>query len=111
MKHSIWGGDGDDQIEVGPAGGLAYGGSGHDRFIGGVGNDTFYGGVGNDYAFGDDGDDLLYGEDGEDMLEGGLGLDAATAARMPTFSSRARMARRFPRSSTAVPGSTRSGSN
>ncbi len=75
LRSTIWGGDGNDRIFVGPGGALAYGGSGNDQMTGGIGNDTFYGGAGNDDLIGDEGDDILYGEDGEDVLFGGLGLD------------------------------------
>ena len=66
---SIFGGDGDDTIQV--SGGLLT----RHYLYGGPGNDRLRAGAGDDLLFGGDGDDLLVGKGGRDMLVGGLGED------------------------------------
>lgn len=103
MMSQIYGGDGNDTIDVditgddrlyGEAGDdTIYAGAGIDRVYGDIGedtiygedgndllygmddNDTVYGGAGNDRIGGGDGSDLLYGETGSDLIEGGHGND------------------------------------
>ena len=72
------GGDGDDVLYGGPAGGddEMYGGNGDDRIFGGKGNDMLTGGEGNDYLKGGPGEDTFI-IDGDDMdvLYGGTEKD------------------------------------
>ena len=72
------GGDGDDVLYGGPAGGddRMYGDNGDDRIFGGRGNDTLTGGEGNDVLKGGPGEDTLI-IDGNDMdvLYGGPDRD------------------------------------
>ena len=72
------GGDGDDVLYGGPAGGddEMYGGNGDDRIFGGKGNDILTGGEGNDYLKGGPGEDTFI-VDGDDMdvLYGGTEKD------------------------------------
>ena len=68
------GGDGDDVLYGGPAGGddMMYGGDGDDRIFGGRGNDTLTGGEGNDRLRGGPGEDTLIADgDHMDVLHGG----------------------------------------
>ena len=69
------GGDGDDVLYGGPAGGddMMYGDDGDDRIFGGRGNDTLTGGEGNDTLKGGPGEDTLIADGNEmDVLNGGL---------------------------------------
>ena len=72
------GGDGDDVLYGGPAGGddMMYGGNGDDRIFGGKGNDILTGGEGNDVLKGGPGEDTFV-VDGDDMdvLYGGTEQD------------------------------------
>jgi Ca2+-binding RTX toxin-like protein len=72
------GGDGDDVLYGGPAGGddMMYGGNGDDRIFGGKGNDILTGGEGNDVLKGGPGEDTFV-VDGDDMdvLYGGTEKD------------------------------------
>ena len=72
------GGDGDDVLYGGPAGGddEMYGGNGDDRIFGGKGNDILTGGEGSDYLKGGPGEDTFI-IDGDDMdvLYGGTEKD------------------------------------
>ena len=72
------GGDGDDVLYGGPAGGddEMYGGNGDDRIFGGKGNDILTGGEGNDVLKGGPGEDTFI-VDGDDMdvLYGGTEKD------------------------------------
>ncbi len=68
------GGDGDDVLYGGPAGGddMMYGGNGDDRVFGGRGDDTLTGGEGNDVLKGGPGEDTLIADGNEmDVLNGG----------------------------------------
>ena len=72
------GGDGDDVLYGGPAGGddEMYGGNGDDRIFGGKGNDIMTGGEGNDYLKGGPGEDTLVADgDAMDVLYGGTEKD------------------------------------
>ncbi|HQS98768.1 MAG: hypothetical protein B7Y26_05395 [Hydrogenophilales bacterium 16-64-46] len=80
-------------LQLDDAGGMVYGGAGHDVLYGGAGsdtlsghmgndtlegqggNDTLNGGQGDDALNGGDGDDQLFGGEGRDVLDGGLGSD------------------------------------
>ena len=68
------GGDGDDVLYGGPAGGddEMYGDNGDDRIFGGRGNDILTGGEGNDRLRGGPGEDILIADgDHMDVLHGG----------------------------------------
>ncbi|MEM7062639.1 MAG: calcium-binding protein [Cyanobacteria bacterium P01_B01_bin.77] len=65
---SLFGDQGDDNVQAG---------AGNDLACGGQGNDTVRGGTGNDFVCGDDGADEVYGEDGDDTVDGGDGNDSA----------------------------------
>ncbi|MBF0460789.1 MAG: hypothetical protein HQL87_05275, partial [Magnetococcales bacterium] len=90
------GGDGDDTILLGMAGGTADGGAGNDtltalalssapvilrggdgddKLTGAEGADFLYGGAGNDTLVGNGGNDWLEGGDGADVMMGGVGAD------------------------------------
>ena len=72
------GGDGDDVLYGGPAGGddMMYGGNGDDRVFGGRGNDILTGGAGNDVLKGGPGEDTLIADgDDLDVLFGGTEQD------------------------------------
>ncbi|HEY0131273.1 MAG TPA: calcium-binding protein, partial [Allosphingosinicella sp.] len=93
--NGIYGGDGDDRIDLtgagyGPSaygeagddyiiGGNSYerldGGEGNDRIEGNYGYDNLYGGAGNDIIDGGSFDDNLYGEAGNDTLYGAGDVD------------------------------------
>jgi Ca2+-binding RTX toxin-like protein len=88
----IEGGDGDDQIVIGPETreNMAFipefvpviqileliGGNGNDTLIGGDANDILQGGPGNDELAGGDGNDQLDGGPGNDTIRGNDGADA-----------------------------------
>lgn len=99
---TIYGGDGDDYIEVSPTmetgvdgyALVADGGAGHDRIIGsdqrdrlfgGSGNDTIYGQGGNDVIFGGAGNDRLYGVSGRNALFGEGGNDTLYAGTSTNY--------------------------
>lgn len=63
---TLYGTNGDDQID---------GTSANDNLYGGAGNDILNGGSGNDHLYGGDGRDFLYGGPGADVLSGGRGSD------------------------------------
>lgn len=63
---TVYGGDGNDQLN---------GSAGDDSFYGGDGNDTLAGEAGDDALFGGTGDDDLDGDAGNDTLDGGAGND------------------------------------
>lgn len=78
------GGSGEDTIEGGLAGDIAFGGNGNDLmngnegddyYTGGNGNDTINGGLGGDRAGGGADSDSLVGGAGNDTLSGELGND------------------------------------
>ena len=71
----LWGGEGDDILIAGTAGGYLDGGDGNDILIGGIGSDILIGGKGADELDGGDGDDILEGGEGRDLIKGGLGRD------------------------------------
>lgn len=72
---NIDGGDGDDRLYSGSAGGAVFGGAGNDTIIGRGANDLMYGGDGNDYVRAGAGNDSVYGGEGNDLLYGELGND------------------------------------
>ncbi|MDP9831237.1 Ca2+-binding RTX toxin-like protein [Kineosporia succinea] len=91
---SVYGQNGDDQIETGPGGdlsfvmggnnddlirvygeGIASGGNGNDKIYGTFGIHTFNGDDGNDLIDAGDGDDVVYGGRGNDRLWGRQGND------------------------------------
>lgn len=71
----VYGGGGDDTLNVGDGNDYAFGGTGNDLIGGEAGNDRIYGGAGNDVVSGDAGDDLLVGNEGDDQLLGRTGRD------------------------------------
>jgi serralysin len=78
LAYAIYGGDGNDRIEVSSMfseGAKLYGGAGDDVLIGSAGADTLNGGTGDDHLTGGGGNDLLVGGDGIDQLSGGDGDD------------------------------------
>ena len=98
LGDSLFGGDGDDLINVSPANGISgrqlldggdgndtiqggtgdetiNGGDGFDSLSGGAGNDSISAGDGNDYVTGQDGNDEIHGNQGEDSLVGDAGND------------------------------------
>ena len=92
---TVYGGDGNDQLNGSPLSDLIYGGFGNDVIVGGAGADVGYGEAGNDrfgdpsvadpaandsgndQFFGGDGSDTLTWDagDGSDLFEGGTGED------------------------------------
>ena len=88
---TIFGSDGDDNIEAtalpetiitmqgadainaGDSADIVYGGDEHDIIYGG--DDDIVGGIGNDFVHGEAGNDTIYGGDGADILIGGAGAD------------------------------------
>lgn len=85
-----WGGAGDDTIAISSitVGALIYGGSGNDTLQmgdaddtghGGDNDDVLYGNRGNDMLYGGLGNDTLYGGQGGDLLSGGEGADTLAA--------------------------------
>ena len=89
FNDSLFGGHGDDQINVAPTmpilvGQTLHGDDGNDLIIGGPGGDTIEagdgtdsvtGGAGDDVISGGDGNDLLNGSGDNDSIRGGQGLD------------------------------------
>ncbi|MEX8493277.1 MAG: hypothetical protein AB3X43_04715, partial [Sphaerotilus sp.] len=79
------GGDGNDKLTAGSAGGVLRGGAGKDELNatgagpitleGGAGDDVLNGGTGNDVLRGGTGNDKLNGQGGNDTLDGGAGDD------------------------------------
>ena len=90
LGNTLFGGNGDDNIQAGAGNDRIYGGAGNDgmnpgSLEGGAGNDTIFGGSGNDFLSGDDiahpeviGTDKLDGGSGNDQLTGGPGADLLT---------------------------------
>lgn len=81
---SLFGGAGDDRLQVGQGAGflygdgdrdLLYGGPAADSLSGGEGDDDLFGGGGADSLFGGPGKDLLNGDDDDDAMTGDLGDD------------------------------------
>lgn len=68
----VWGGNGNDDIEVDPQLAIPA------QLMGNAGNDTLFGGSGNDILLGGDGNDVLDGNGGNDRLVGGAGVDTIT---------------------------------
>jgi Ca2+-binding RTX toxin-like protein len=101
VRVRVYGGDGNDQSNLGSSGPIQVygqggndtllgggwsnsgwasvidGGTGNDYLSGGVGRDSIAGGDGNDAVFGGDFADELHGNAGDDMIEGGFGNDTA----------------------------------
>jgi RTX calcium-binding nonapeptide repeat (4 copies) len=67
---------GNDTIQAGNGGALAFGLGGDDTIYGGSGKDCLVGGDGNDTLHGDGDGDALDGGNGTDLLDGGDGTDA-----------------------------------
>lgn len=82
-KIVVYGGNGDDILSITgtsiPA--SLFGGNGNDQLQGGDGNDTLDGGNGNDQLDGGAGNDVLNGGNGCDQLAGGAGDDSLTGGR------------------------------
>ena len=75
LRHTLFGGRGDDEREGNQGNDLLYGGQGRDDLEGDGGNDRLFGNEGNDEIDGDDGADILHGNQGNDTLDGGRGND------------------------------------
>jgi hypothetical protein len=81
-NHTVYGGTGDDIIQLGSGHDTIFAGSDDDTVEAGLGNDVIYGGQGNDHLFGDSfvfetvgGNDQLFGGTGQDNLIGMRGAD------------------------------------
>ncbi|HHY72201.1 MAG TPA: hypothetical protein GX497_03070, partial [Bacillus bacterium] len=74
-NDTLYGANGDDQLDGGAGDDKLYGGNGADILLGGTGNDALYGENGNDVLRGGEGNDSLYGGYGNDELDGGAGND------------------------------------
>jgi serralysin len=74
----IYGGDGNDTLTEGSAGGALYGEAGTDTLFGGTSNDTLFGGADNDALHAGNGLDILLGGTGADTFyfDGGTGYDS-----------------------------------
>ncbi len=68
-------GAGDDTIYTRQGNDVVYGGDGDDHIDTCEDDDIVYGGKGNDTILGGDGNDILYGEDGDDNITSGNGND------------------------------------
>jgi Ca2+-binding RTX toxin-like protein len=55
----LYGDDGDDRLNLGNGGGIAFGGNGNDYLLGGNARDILVGGDGTDRIVGNSGDDIL----------------------------------------------------
>lgn len=79
----LFGGPGDDRLDLRDGGGLAYGEAGDDRLLGGVINDQLDGGGGLDAYDGARGDDRIDARDGRpEVVYCGDGNDLVTADRI-----------------------------
>jgi serralysin len=67
-SNRMFGGLGQDYIDLSGGNDSGYGGGGVDQILGGAGNDTLYGGGGDDSLVGDAGADTLYGDGGADLF-------------------------------------------
>lgn len=81
-NHTVYGGTGDDIIQLGSGHDTIYAGSDDDMVEAGLGNDVIYGGQGNDFLVGDSfmfetagGTDQIFGGTGQDTLIGMRGAD------------------------------------
>ena len=73
--NTIFGTQGNDNINGTLGNDLIVGFEGNDKINGGLGNDCILGGEGNDQLSGGLGNDVLFGGNGQDNLDGGLGND------------------------------------
>jgi len=82
----VYGNAGNDTIDLGGLGEIAYGGFGNDSLVGGSGPDTIYGGNGDGT---EGGYDIIYGMGGDDDLyaESTAGAQNFSAPRVPIASS------------------------
>ena len=76
----VFGGDGDDMLALGAAGGVVLGEAGADVLVGSEGDDGLAGGAGPDVVDGRGGADVLRGGDGLDLVRGGTGDDLLDTA-------------------------------
>ncbi len=69
-RDSLYGGDGDDDMDGGGDDDLLKGGDGRDTLWGGKGNDTLDGGDGDDFLWGNNGNDtfIFSGNSGKDVI-------------------------------------------
>src|SRR5262249_5666969 len=58
----LYGDNGEDTLNLGNGGGIAFGGAGNDTITGGSGRDILVGGAGADRLVGNPGDDILIGD-------------------------------------------------
>jgi len=75
LDNTIWGFDGNDNIQGRNGVDYLYGETGSDKIRGGGGDDIVDGGDGNDFLYGNAGDDVLFGGSGLDALWGHSGAD------------------------------------
>jgi Ca2+-binding RTX toxin-like protein len=75
---TLYGTDGNDQLQGLNGMDRLIGHGGRDRLRGGRNDDRLYGGYDDDYLWGEDGNDLLFGEQDDDSLYGGNGDDRLT---------------------------------
>ena len=80
VPSCLFGGQGDDVLALGAAGGVALGEDGRDTLVGGPGPDALSGGDGGDRLFGLGGIDVLRGGRAVDQFAGGEGDDILDAA-------------------------------
>ena len=61
VPNEVWmyGDAGNDDLNLGNGGGIAFGGDGNDKLLGGSGRDILVGGEGTDHLVGNGGDDIL----------------------------------------------------
>jgi Ca2+-binding RTX toxin-like protein len=78
IPRTLYGNDGNDQLQGLNGMDRLYGYGGRDRLRGGRNEDRLYGGYDDDYLWGEDGNDLLFGEADDDSLYGGNGDDRLT---------------------------------
>ena len=66
---------GDENFEGGEGNDTIYGNRGNDNINGGEGDDELHGNLGNDFLYGDAGNDTIYGEENNDVVRGEAGND------------------------------------
>lgn len=74
----IYGGDGNDKLEVteySAGQGWIFGADGDDKYYSAYDNDIIRGGKGDDYLYGEEGNDKIWGRGGDDLIDGGKGHD------------------------------------
>ncbi|MEX1147987.1 MAG: calcium-binding protein, partial [Sphingomonadales bacterium] len=77
----VFGGSGDDRLELMQGDDVGLGGRGDDAVAGDAGQDIIVGGDGNDILMGGAGDDVITGDFGSDDIYGGAGNDIVAGGR------------------------------